>query len=271
MKTLSIDENVQKIISILLKKWKLLLIFGIIGIVAAIAYTANFTTLTYSSSVEFLAYVDDSKQELSDSTNAAQSQSSAAYQASQTSKMNYAMKMLDTYIEIFSTNEFNQTVADEVNKSQASSISANQVKNSISISAVDNTAMFICTVSSADADLSYNIAKALEKCIPKAMEETNQGLVHASVEDRPLKAAPGSLGYPKKCLIGAAAGVLLAAAYIILRDLIDVRIKSAEDLEEKYNIPVLGSIPEFGAHSSSNSKSHSGRERKSASSAKGAE
>lgn len=266
---MNIDENLQKIISTLLKKWKLLLIFAVIGTISAFVYTANFTTLTYSSSVEFLAYVDDSNQELSDSTSAAQSQSTASYQASQTSKMNYAMKMLDTYIEIFTTNEFNQTVADEVNRSQATSISANDVRRAISIEAVENTAMFICNVTTTDADLSYNIAKALESCIPESMENTNQGLVRASVEDKPLKASPGSLGYPKKCLIGAAAGVFLAAVYVILRDLLDVRIKTAEDLEEKYDIPVLGSIPEFEARSS-NSK-HSAKENKADVSVKGAE
>ena len=169
--------------------------------------------------------------------------------------MNYAMKMLDTYIEIFSTNEFNQTVADAINKKHGTDISASTVKNSIKISKVENTAMFACDITTHDADLSYNIALALEECVPAAMENTNKGLVRASVEDKPLKAAgAASLGYPKKCLIGAAAGFILAAAYIILRDLLDVRIKTEEELSERYNIPVLGSIPAFDSKSNSKTK-----------------
>lgn len=69
---MKLDENIQKIIAVILKKWKLIVLFALIGAIAAAFYTANFTTLTYSSSVEFLAYSQDSQQELSDSTTAAQ-------------------------------------------------------------------------------------------------------------------------------------------------------------------------------------------------------
>lgn len=69
---MNIDANVQKIISLLLKKWKVLLLFALIGTLLAYFYTANFTTLTYSSSVEFLAFSQDSQQELSDSSTVSQ-------------------------------------------------------------------------------------------------------------------------------------------------------------------------------------------------------
>lgn len=238
---MNIDDNIKKIFSALLKKWPMLIIFMLIGAVAAYAYTSNFTSLTYSSSIEFLAYVDDSNQELADSN-------TSETRITETSKMNYAMKMLDTYIEIFSTNEFNQTVADAINQSHGTNISAAQVKNSIKIKKIENTALFRFDILTNDADLSYNIALALQECVPEAMGDTNKGLVRATVEDKPLKATVATgRGYTKKCLIGAAAGIILAAAYIILRDLLDVRIKTEDELTEKYNIPVLGAIPAFSS------------------------
>lgn len=236
---MNIDANVQKIISLLLKKWKILIIFGIIGACLAYFITANFTTLTYASSVEFLSYAVDSNQEFSDSTTASQ-------QTSNTSKMNYAMKMMATYIELFKTNEFNQKVANELNENLNTNYSAAMIKNATVIESVPDTAFFKMTVTTTDADLSYQIAHQLEKTVPDVMKDTNNGLVQASVEDSALKATTAqSLGYPKKCLLGFAVGFVLAAAFIILRDLIDVRIKTSEELTERYDIPVLGSIPEF--------------------------
>lgn len=246
---LNIDENIKKIITALLKKWYLLIIFFLIGAIAAYAYTAKFTTLTYKSSVEFLAYVEDTNQELSGTSSTAQQRTS------ETSKRSYAMSMLDTYIEIFKTTDFNQNVADEINRLHGTSITADQIKSSISVEKIENTAMFKMHILTTDADLSYNISLALQECVPNAMSETNRGLVHASVVDKPMKATMAtSKGYPKKCLIGAAAGMVLAAAYIILRDLLDVRIKTEEELSERYNIPVLGSIPAFDSKSGSKSK-----------------
>lgn len=236
---MNIDANVQKVLSALFKRWKLLVLFAVIGAIAAGVFTARFTTLTYTSQIEFLAYAIDSNQELQDSTAAAQ-------QASETSKMNYAMKMLDTYIEVFQTNQFNQSVADELNRVYGYDHSAATVKNSITIEKVENTAMFLFTITTNDADLSYHIAQSLEACVPQTMDETNSGLVQASVEDPPIRAtAAESINYPQKCLIGALAGMFIAGLYAVLRDFLDVRIKGRDDLQEMYNIPVLGSVPEF--------------------------
>ncbi len=257
MVCLNIDENVQKVFTALLKKWKLIIVFALIGAFAAFLFTAKFTTLTYTSTIEFLAYAVDYEEELNDNTSTTESGSSTSVQrTSQTSKMNYAMRMLDTYIEVFSTNNFNQMVADELNKTYGTDYSAGAVKGSISINKVENTAMFYFTVTTTDADLSYHIAQTLETCVPQAMDQTNQGLVQVSVEDAPMKAgAAESMQYPKKCIIGAIAGILLAALYAVLREFLDVRIKGAEDLSGKYDIPVLGSVPEFEI---SNKKKKSG-------------
>lgn len=236
---MNIDANIQKTITTVLRRWKLIVLIALIGAVLAYFYTANFTTLTYSSSVEFLAVAEDSDQELSDSTTAAQ-------QASNTSKMNYAIKMLDTYIELFQTNNFNQSVADKINDNYGTNYTAAQIKSAVTYSIVDNTAMFKVSVTTTNADLSYQIAHQLETVIPAKMEVTNNGLVSATVEDEALKATTSeSLGYPKKIAIGFIAGAVLAVAYVILRDLLDVRIKSSDELVERYEIPILGTIPEF--------------------------
>ena len=226
---MNIDENVQKVIKLLLRKWKLLILFMLIGAVLAGVYTAKFTTLTYTSSVEFLAAAVDPAHEISDSTG-------EVARTSQTSKMNYAMKMIDTYIEIFKTNKFCSKVAGEMNKKYYTNLSPADIKQSFTIETVENT----------DPTLSYNIAHQMEESVPEQMEETNNGLVQTTVEDKAIKpnTAEGR-GYLKNCLLGAVAGLLIAAAYVILRDLLDVRIKSAEELSQRYDVPVLGSIPAF--------------------------
>lgn len=250
MIALNIDANVQKVLNALLKRWKLLLIFAVIGALAAYIFTAKFTTLTYTSSVQFLTFAVDFEQDLeesSSSTTSSQNDASLSSQrTSETSKMNYAMKMMDTYIAVFNTNDFNQFVADTLNKTYGTDYSSSTLKNSITIKKVENSAILNFTITTTDPDLSYHIAQCLAECVPETMENTNRGLVHASVLDSPMRAnAAESMGYSKKCLIGIAAGVFLAGLYSVLRELLDVRIKGSNDLSEKYDIPVLGSIPKF--------------------------
>lgn len=242
---MNIDENVRKIIAALLRKWKVIVVFAIIGTLLGYFYTANFVTLTYSSTVEFLAYAVDSKDDLQD-TQSSTSSSADNARVSNTSRMNYAMKMLDTYIEIFGTNDFDAKVVSELNDRINASYTASTIKNALSITSIEETAMFKITVTTTSADLSYEIAHQLETTVPEVMGGINNGLVSAEVMDKPIKAsAAGSLGYAKKCAIGAIAGIIIAAAYVVLRNLLDVRIRTSEELIERYNIPVLGSIPSF--------------------------
>lgn len=257
---MNIDVNVQKILFALIRRWKLLLIFAIIGGLLGYIYTSNFTTLTYTSSVTFLASAVDSNREIDDndsSSSSSQSNASSEYvRTSNTSKMNYAMRMLPTYIKIMQTNEFNEKVAKSLNERINSNYSSGVVKNSLLIESVKETAIFVVSVTTTDSDLSYEIAHQLETSVPEMMKETNSGLVKADVKDKAVKSESAeSLEYGKKCAIGGIAGLLLAALYVVLRSLLDVRIKSEEELVEKYNIPVLGTIPNFESRSAGSSNS----------------
>lgn len=261
---MNLDANVQKIISALLAKWKMIVALTLVGIFAAYFITANFTTLTYTSTVEFLAYAVDTKSELLGQGQAPEQNNKNAtideMRASDTNKMNYAMRMLNTYIEIMGTNEFNTKVVTALNDRINANYSAYDVKKSITIEGIKDTAIFKVTVETSNADLSYEIAHQLETSVPEMMRVTNNGLVNASVVDKPIKASnAASLDYPKKCIIGGIAGFVLASAYVVLRFLLDVRVKSADDLSEKFDIPVLGSIPNFEMRSgsSNNAKSRS--------------
>ena len=238
---MNIDANVQKILFALLRRWHLIVIFAVIGALLGYFYTANFTTLTYTSDVEFLAYATDGNDDVSSSTSSVEKT-----RVSNTSKMNYAMSMLPTYIEVFKTDTFAETLAEDMNETYNANYQVDSVAGTLTIDSVSSTAMFHITVTTTSPDLSYKIAKQLETTVPKVMKEKNNGLVRSSVEDKADKATTAqSLGYAKKCLFGAIGGVVIAAAYIILRTLLDVRIRTSEELTEKYSIPVLGAIPNY--------------------------
>lgn len=240
---MNLDANVQKILFSLMRKWKLLIFCALIGALLGYFYTANFTTLTYTSSVEFLAFAVDGTEDINSSQSA-----NSELRVSNTSKMNYATRMLPTYIEIMSTNNFRERLVEDMNTTYNANYNAGTVAGAIRFTTVESTAMFRVNVTTTSADLSYKIAKQLETTIPNVMKENNNGLCNATVQDKAVKATTaGSLGYGRKCTIAGVAGLIVAAAYVILRTLLDVRIKSSDELTDKYSIPVLGTIPDFEA------------------------
>lgn len=72
-------------------------------------------------------------------------------------------------------------------------------------------------------------------------------------------AAPGGLSYPvpsRFLLTGLFAGGLMGCGLAWLRDLLDHRLKSVDEIATVLQLPVLGALPYFGAHKE---KSHAGR------------
>ena len=239
---MNLDANIQKILLALLRRWKLIILAALIGALIGYFYTTNFTTLTYTSNVLFLTYATDGNDDI-DSTS---SVSNEVVRSSNTSKMNYAMKMMPTYIGIMQYNDFKEDLVNDMNESYNANYQVSSVNGTMSVSSIPDTAMFEVSVTTTSAELSYKIAKQLETTVPKMIKSESNGLVRAKVEDRAVKASSaGNRGYVKKCTIFAMVGIVLAAAYVILRSILDVRIKTSEELTEKYSIPVLGSIPNF--------------------------
>ena len=166
---MNIDANVQKILFALLRHWKLIVICALLGAVAGFFYTSHFTTLTYTSNVKFLAYATDGSDDVY-STNT----QSEVIRSSNTSKMNYAMHMLPTYIEVMKTNEFYEQLAADMNETYNANYNAGTVNGVLEIESVPDTAMFDIKVTTDDADLSYRIAKQLETTVPKVMKSKNR-------------------------------------------------------------------------------------------------
>lgn len=254
------DENIKKAVQLFLKRWKLIVLIGLIGAMLAYAYTANFTTLTYTSSVEFYAYVPDE-----DRTANTEDGSSIVIPISNTSKMDYAIRMITTYLALLDTNNFCTRAADSLNERLGSDYSAGFVRGAMATEATEDTALFTVSVTTTSSQLSYEMAQDLSEVIPDFIEESNERQVLLRVIDEPVVAgAAESLNYPFKCAIGFAAGVVLACAYVFLRDLLDVRVKSNEDLAARYNIPVLGMIPDFENASAKKNKKNKKTARRSA-------
>lgn len=194
------EIDLQKIMKLVLKKWKLVAIFCVIGALLIGIYSANFATKTYSSSVKFFVYAVETQQELSDSTLARNA-------ASNTSKINYAMQMMETYTEMLNTSEFAKRVANDLNKKYNSNYTYKDISKCISIETKEDTAIMTMTVTTDDKGTAFQIARQLEITVPKVMKNKNNGLLNASVEDAAIEAStPNGMGTVKKSILGFIGG-----------------------------------------------------------------
>ena len=86
----------------------------------------------------------------------------------------------------------------------------------------------------------------LQLILDSAQREINRiisGCQVNVVDNASLPTTTSSPNVKQNTFIGIFVGVVLGIAVIFIRELLDTRIKDEDDLKNRYNIPVLGVIP----------------------------
>jgi capsular polysaccharide biosynthesis protein len=159
-----------------------------------------------------------------------------------------AEMLVDTYIEILSSNSFCYSIKEKLN----SPYSAGEIKSMITYSRVEETGVVHISVSAPSAKDAYEICQGI---LLFANEQIEDVMKVGSVRTIDNATMPKNPSYPsdsKNAALGMIAGLLLSFGIIFIINYFDVHIKTVEDIEDKYDLVVLGTIPNmFNSNTSS--------------------
>ena len=225
------EIDLKRLVSALINKAWLIGIAAGVFAVAVFLYTLFFVTPLYESSAMF--YVNNSSLSLGEAT---LSISSADISASR--------GLVKSYIVIMNTRETLNDVIDYAGVDRT----YGQVKKMISAEAVDNTEIFRVTVTGPDPQEAEKIASAIAYILPKRISSIIEGTSAQVVDSAVVPLSPSSPSYTKNTMIGFLAGLVLSAALVILRELMDISIHSEDDISDSCRYPVLASVPDMEVH-----------------------
>ncbi|MBQ1546482.1 MAG: hypothetical protein IIZ59_02995 [Clostridia bacterium] len=144
-------------------------------------------------------------------------------------------------------------VLEAVKKDLNLSISNESLKNSISVGLVGDTQVVEISCTSTNPDYALDlVTKFVEHSKPVILEKVEAGSVKTINEP-----ALSNNGHPvspnrrKNTMVGILGGAVAAAAFVILREMLNTKFKTEADVTNTLGIPVLGVIPyidekEFG-------------------------
>ncbi len=228
-----LDQQIElsELLRMLLSKWLWIVLAGVVAFCAVFACTKLLVTPKYESYITLYVYNN--------------SEISAASGAINSSDLQAAETLAGTYSVILRSNVVLDAVLDTVNAElgDAQKMTRGQLKGYVSISTVDEMQIVEITATTEDAHLSYQIADAFAKVAPQQIVDITKAggaEVVDRAEENNSPIGPGAVRYS---IIGCAAGVLLAAAYFVLRMLSDTTLCTAEDIENSVNVPLLSAIP----------------------------
>ena len=123
-------------------------------------------------------------------------------------------------------------------------ISANQLKDMLSIANPSSTRLINITATTTDPELSKSIANEVARLaqswLPEVMESPEPNIAEEAVA--PTRRSSPS--YTKNILIGLLAGAILCYGFFVVQYLLDDTVTSADDMEKYFGMVPLSSIPE---------------------------
>ena len=109
-------------------------------------------------------------------------------------------------------------------------------------------------VTGPSAYMAANIANTLylefKEQVYRLLKVENVAVIDSAI----VPEYPSAPGREKIILLGAAIGIVVAIAFVIVRDILDTTIKTAEDVEKQLGLAVLVQIPKIEEDSSSSDK-----------------
>ncbi|QEW00847.1 polysaccharide biosynthesis tyrosine autokinase [Microbacterium caowuchunii] len=215
-------------IRVLRKNWLVIVVVTLVGLGAAAAYSLTRTPLYEAESRVFVS-----------------TQTSGSVQELQQGSA-FTQQRVTTYVNLVTTPIVINPVLDELDLD----MTAGELAKQVSASAPLNTTLIGITVTDPDPVLAADIANALGASLTTAVEdiETPAGqelspVKLTRVQDALPTNVPVSPNVPLNLALGTLVGLALGIGFAVLRTVLDTKVRSARDINNLTDRPILGAIP----------------------------
>ena len=150
--------------------------------------------------------------------------------------------LVSTYTEIIKS----RNVLEKVIKNLKLDMTAKDLSNKISVSSTTNTQLITVNVMDSNNKEARKIAREIDKVFIEETSKIYKINNVAVVDEASLEKSPYNMNVIKENIIYLFVGIVLSVGTILVMYTFDTSIKSVEDVEEKLELTVLGSVPKVG-------------------------
>lgn len=234
MDTESID--LRQIFQIVRKRLWLIILIAFFTTSLAGIYTFFWVDPVYKADV--LVYIWQSNEEGTDSGNL------------NTSDLALFSQLVNDYEQLAKSRLVTGTVADELGLDDTQ---ATKLAGQISVSTKQNTRLLLLTVQSTDPQFAASAANKLAQVFSDVViEKMNVGSVNL-IDEAVVPQNPVSPNKTMNLAIGLVLGVMIGVGLVFLIEMLDTRVRTADQVAAITNYALLGVIPEFD-HDTSGSR-----------------
>lgn len=200
----------------------IILIFMVIGVI----YTIGFTTPMYSSSTTLVLATSGNNDTNTNTTITA-------------TEITVNSKLVSTYSELVKS----KNILRQVISNLGIKVDEDNLRKNITVSSVKDTELIEITVKNENPAYSAQIANEIAKVFTEKVKEIYNIDNVQIVDEAEVSDAPSNINHKKDVVIFAFIGIVVAVCYVLVANMLDTTVKTAEDIEKGFKVPVLASIP----------------------------
>ena len=206
----------------------LVLIFAVLGFI----YTMTMVTPMYTASTTLVLA----------SSNSGEGSTTSTTNSITTSDITLNSNLVSTYSVLVRSKD----VLVQVISNLGIDISWEDLRNNVTVSSVEDTEVLEISVTNLNPEYAADIANEIAKVFTdKVGEIYNINNVHV-VDEAETPKEPSNINYQKNIVVFAFIGAVIAVLYVLIANMLDTTIKTADDIEKQFKLPVLASIPMYG-------------------------
>lgn len=157
------------------------------------------------------------------------------------SELSLSKSLVDTYAEIVKSRRVLEQVIEELNLDTT----YEKLSNKISVTSVNNTEIIKIIVTDTDPTEAKNIANVTANYFTKEVVDLYKVNNVNVLDEANTTSIPYNINVAKQIIIYLFIGFIIGAGVLFIIFYFDRTIKSAEQVEQKIKLPILGSVEEF--------------------------
>lgn len=150
-------------------------------------------------------------------------------------------KLVPTYSELVKTNNILREVISELNLN----VGEDELRKNVAVSLVEDTELIKISVTNKNAEDARDIANKIAEIFSDRVKQIYKIDNITIVDKAEVPQGPCNINHVRDLAIFMAAGLVISVIYVLLTNLLDTTVKSAEDIEKELEVSVLVSIPEL--------------------------
>ena len=148
--------------------------------------------------------------------------------------------LVKDYKEIILSNKVMEDAAEK----SGTGLTAKELARKVSVEAPKDTRIISITVQDKDPQVASDLANTVKEISADQIKEVTKIDDVTTLEEAKAATSPSSPNILKNGILATALGFILAVAGVVLFELLDDRVKRAEDIEETMGLVLLGVVPD---------------------------